>query len=194
MKITVETAPGEYYLMTDASLCPERNPYYVPDFAERFEAFPSVAVRITRVGKTVSARFAGRYYDEAAIALPTMATDLLGKLKSTGRPWGSAVAFDRSCLIGNFEPIDTFIQYGPYTIEVGGEVAMSYDAAAALRDVDSVIERLSVSSMVKTGDILIFGLADRGIVLLPDKNLTITAAADRDNNDNNKNTIEFKIK
>lgn len=188
MKIFVMYDMENWYELSDSSLCPERNPFFVPEFDSRFTAYPALAVRIDRVGKTIAERFARRYYTQSTIALPIVAEDTRERLAQSGLPWGRAVAFDRSCLIGNFLPVETLLSYGTCAITCQ-EQKIIYDPASHHGEIDRIISGISRTNMLKTGDIIIYGRDMRGIVLTPDTTLMVDSI-----NDNSKNTLQFKIR
>ena len=46
------------YLMADSAILYTGRPFFIPDFAQRFEAAPSIVVRTGRLGKAVAPKFA----------------------------------------------------------------------------------------------------------------------------------------
>ena len=63
-----EGMPG-IYLMCDSSLLKDGKTFFVPDFAERFVAYPTLVVQICRLGKNIARRFAHRNYDKMTVGL-----------------------------------------------------------------------------------------------------------------------------
>lgn len=47
----------------DSALARDGQPWFVPDFGHDWSWVPALAVRVSRLGKCVSTRFASRYYD-----------------------------------------------------------------------------------------------------------------------------------
>ena len=66
----------------ESALIREGKPFFVPDFAERFEYETEIVVRINRLGKDVAERFAHRYYDELTVGIDFTARDLQEKLRA----------------------------------------------------------------------------------------------------------------
>jgi 2-keto-4-pentenoate hydratase/2-oxohepta-3-ene-1,7-dioic acid hydratase in catechol pathway len=48
----------------ESALTRDGKPFFVPDFAERFDYETEIVVRINKLGKNIAERFAHRYYDE----------------------------------------------------------------------------------------------------------------------------------
>ena len=176
-----------WYELPDSSLSHTGNPFFVPDFDSRFVACPSVAYRIGRLGKSIARRFAGRYLDAATMACAVVAADSLAAARRDGNPWTPAVAFDRSCLIGNFQPLDTFISSGPLTLECG-ETSTGYDPQALTLPVEAVVEAISATCTLKTGDIILAGLSPHGLPL------NIQSRLRAWHNKDNTNAIDINIR
>lgn len=176
-----------WYEMPDSSVLRSGNPFFVPDFDSEFQLFPSICYRIGRLGKSISRRFAHRYIDAATISAAIVATPLLGKLREDGLPWTRAVSFDRSCLLGNLEPINSFIDCEPLTVECG-EHSLKYDLNSLRQSIDSLIETISADNTLKNGDLILAGLTAQGITLKPGMNFHAIK------NDLNKKLIDINIK
>ena len=70
----------EVYLMGDSSLLKDGKPFFVPDFATRFVAYPTVVARVCRLGKNIARKFASRYYDCFTVGLAVEAEGVGGAL------------------------------------------------------------------------------------------------------------------
>lgn len=173
--------------MPDSSVLRSGNPFFVPDFDSEFQIFPSICYRIGRLGKSIAGRFAHRYIDAATIAIAVVATPLLKRLRTAGMPWTRAVAFDRSCMLGNLEPIDTFIGCDQLTIKCGNHT-LKYDLSSLNQPIERLIEMISADNTLKNGDLILAGLTAKGITLTP--GMTLNAHA----NDLNKKLIDINIK
>ena len=58
-----EEQTPQCYLMADSSILYTGRSFFLPDFAERFVATPSIVVRTGRLGKYIAPKFAHRYWD-----------------------------------------------------------------------------------------------------------------------------------
>lgn len=162
-----------YYTMQETSLVRSGNPFFVPDFDTEFRAYPSLCLRIGRLGKGIAPRFAGRYIESWTMAVAVVATGLLGKLRSQGDPWSPAVSFDRSCWLGNLQSIDTLLEYGTFKVECG-ESDIIYETRKLIPSIKELISLLSRDNTLKNGDLILAGLMSRGITLCPGMNMRIT--------------------
>ncbi|MDE5644464.1 MAG: fumarylacetoacetate hydrolase family protein [Muribaculaceae bacterium] len=164
-----------WYEMPDSSVLRSGNPFFVPDSDTEYLAFPSVCYRIGRLGKSIAPRFARRYIDAATIAVAVVAANRLREARRDGMPWTEATAFDRSCMLGNLTPIDTFIEYGP--AEIGfGDRTITYDTALLRLQADRLVEAVSTGNTLKNGDLILAGLTSEGIRLNPGMRITAEIA------------------
>ncbi|MBD5206626.1 MAG: fumarylacetoacetate hydrolase family protein [Bacteroidales bacterium] len=164
----------DWYEMPDSSVLRSGNPFFVPDFASEFQAFPSIVYRIGRLGKSIAPRFASRYIDSITMGAAVVATDLLGKLRATGAPWTRATSFDRSLLLGNLQPIETLLYLDEVEITCG-DSNMTYRTGDLLAGIESVISILSKDNTLKNGDLILAGLTPQGIELKPDTRLCMNS-------------------
>lgn len=162
----------DWYQLSDSSILRTGNPFFIPDFASRFEAFPSVVFRIGRLGKSIAPRFASRYIDSATIGIPIIATDLLESLQAEGKPWSRAVSFDRSLILGNFQPIDTFLNCSSFHIRCG-ENDMTYRLDNLRIPIEEIIAIISADNTMKNGDLILAALPPTGILLQQDSSLSV---------------------
>ncbi len=84
----------------DSAILRGGKPFFVPDFAQRFDYEAELVVRISRLGKDVSERFAHRYYDAVTVGIDFTARDLQAKLREDGQPWELCKGFDNSAALG----------------------------------------------------------------------------------------------
>ncbi len=94
-------------LKGDSCLLNGRKPMFVPDWTEELGVTECLILRVSRLGKEIGLKFAGRYYDAVAPGADFIAMDKARELQAHGRPWTEAVAFDYSLAIGEYEPTPT---------------------------------------------------------------------------------------
>jgi len=162
-----------YYTMQETSLIRSGNPFFVPDFDTEFRAYPSLCLRIGRLGKGIAPRFVHRYIESWTMAVAVVATGLLRRLRSQGDPWSPAVSFDRSCWLGNLQPIDTLLEYDTFKVECG-ESDIIYETRKLTPAKEELISFLSRDNTLKNGDLILAGLMPRGVTLLPGTRMRIT--------------------
>lgn len=139
------------------------NPYFVPDFANRFSAVPGLAIKIGKLGKTVAPRFAHRYADSAAPCCMMPASDLLEYLRGRSLPWTRAVSYDRSLVMGQFAEC-TFENISQYEVALSisdtEDIQRIYLHGSGLsHSIEETICAISRDNTLKTGDIIIAGIS-----------------------------------
>lgn len=175
-------------MLGDVSSVPDHHPFFIPDFASRFEATPALCVRLGRVGKSIAPRFASRYIAALAPALLIIAADRLAELRMEGLPWTEAVAFDGSAPAGKWSDgnIDTLSQnvyefHVHSTLEgnTGTQVDPNILTVPAAEFMPLIIDSISFLSRtvtLKTGDLIYIALRPEGIPLK--QGLRISALTD----------------
>lgn len=144
----------------DSSIIQPGKPFFVPDFANRFEYETEIVVRISRVGKDISERFAHRYYDEVTVGIDFTARDLQNQLRADGMPWECCKSFDGSAAIGRFVKKDTLgcgMQDIHFHMNLNGERRQEGHTANMIHAIDHIIAYASKFFTLKTGDLIFTG-------------------------------------
>ncbi|MDE6028229.1 MAG: hypothetical protein K2G23_09170, partial [Muribaculaceae bacterium] len=71
----------------DSAMVRSGNPIFLPDFNCSFSGIFYLAVKISRLGKSIAERFATRYYSEAAPAMAVFPDELVGEFCRNNLPW-----------------------------------------------------------------------------------------------------------
>lgn len=146
------------FLMADSSLLKDGKPLFLPDFAEKFIAYPSLVVRINRLGKNIAKRFASRYYDAVTVGLCVEAHNFRA---SNGIADCDSVinAFDGAAILGDFIPVEDIndLNNCPFSVNYGNGETITLNSANLTMSIDSLIEELSKYFTFKIGDILFTG-------------------------------------
>ena len=93
---------AEMVLKGDSCLLNGRKPLFVPDWTNELGMTECVILRVSRLGKEIAPKFAGRYYDAVAPGADFIALDRAREAQAAGRPWTTAIAFDYSLAIGDW--------------------------------------------------------------------------------------------
>ena len=93
---------AEMVLKGDSCLLNGRKPFFTPDWTKEVGVTNCIILRVSRLGKEISLKFADRYYDALAFGADFVALDTLRELKAEGRPWTKAIDFDYSLAIGEW--------------------------------------------------------------------------------------------
>lgn len=148
----------EMLLKGDSALLVNKKPFFMPEETSRLAAHPCLVLRISKLGKNISPRFAHRYIDAYAAGLHLEDEDALHKAIAEGHSWLPAVAADGSLPVGTFIPLHT---EGPLT----GMLRFQSDAderSVAFSDeqIAEAIAEISRVITIRQGDMLFLTAAD----------------------------------
>ncbi len=143
-----------WYFIPDSALCNAGKPFFIPDFANKFEAYLAPVVKINRLGKSIAPRFASRYYAEWASAVHFRAPELRKQLINGGLPIDMSHAFDRSLIVGDFTPV-TDLGDGKITLLCNSEECHDIPEVAFLSAINEALAMVSQCNTIKMGDFLI---------------------------------------
>lgn len=157
--VIADSLPQSWYFLPDSALVNSGKPFFIPDFADSFEAWLAPVVKLDRMGKSIGARFAGRYWNEIAPAVHFRAPELRKSLLEASLPPDRAQGFDRSMTVGDTISIDTLTPTTTLHILKNGTRAASVNIHQLLHTASEMLEQISVCNTVKTGDYLVPVLA-----------------------------------
>lgn len=148
------------FLMPETALLKNDAPFYYPDFSKNIHYEVELVIKINRVGKNISEKFAHRYYNEIGIGIDFTARDLQDELKSKGLPWEKAKAFDNSAPLGKFiklEQLEKNIQEINFSLEKNGKIVQQGKPENMLFSIDKIIAYASQFFTLKIGDLIYTG-------------------------------------
>ena len=146
-----------WYFLADSALTNAGKPFFIPDFAADFEAIPTIAIKINRLGKSVSPQFGSRYYSEYAPAIHFRAKDLMGSLLGQHLPADRAYSFDRSFIMADFMPFPSSGEVA-LTMCCNGKATVSFNSSELSTPIDEAIAKASYANTLKMGDLIVPGL------------------------------------
>lgn len=147
------------FTKADSALLKDHKPFFIPDDMGKIEYEAEVVVRICRLGKTISERFAHRYYDAVTVGLDFTARELQQKLREKGLPWDLCKGFDGSAALGEWMQKDKFldVQRLRFHLDINGKTVQEGCTSDMLFTVDRIISYISRFFTLKTGDIIYTG-------------------------------------
>ena len=152
------------FTKADSSLLKDRKPFFIPDELGTIEYEAEIVVRVCRLGKSISERFASRYYDAVTVGIDFTARDLLRKLSQQGLPWDMSKSFDGAAVLGEWGSKDKFldIQRLRFHLDVNGETKQEGCTSDMIYKVDEIISYISRFFTLKTGDLIYTGCPTSG--------------------------------
>lgn len=146
------------FMKPDSAIIKNGKHFYVPDFLGRVDYEAEIVVRINKLGKSIPARFAYRYYDAITVGIDFTARDMQRAFIEAGAPWELSKGFDGSAVLGEFRPVEQYdINDVPFSLTIDDKVVQSASTAQMLFKVDEIIAYVSRFCTLKTGDLIFTG-------------------------------------
>lgn len=146
------------FMKPDSSILKNGKHFYLPDWLGRIDYECELVVRINKLGRSIPARFAHRYYDAVTVGIDFTARDLQRKFIEEGAPWELSKGFDCSAVLGDFRTVDNYdIGNIDFSLKIDDVTVQQANSAQMLFSVDEVIEYVSRFCTLKTGDLIFTG-------------------------------------
>ena len=147
------------FMKPDTAILPKKTPFVIPEFSKDVHHEVEVLVKICKVGKYISTKFAHKYYDEIGLGIDFTARDLQTMLKEKGLPWEKAKAFDHSAIIGDFLPKKNYSSLENINFELrrNSDIVQKGSTSMMLWNIDEIISYVSQFFTLKKGDIIFTG-------------------------------------
>ncbi|MBE7634501.1 fumarylacetoacetate hydrolase family protein [Tenacibaculum finnmarkense genomovar ulcerans] len=146
------------FLKPDSAILPKKMPFFIPPFSDDIHYEVEVLVKINKVGKHISSKFAHKYYDEIGLGIDFTARDVQATCKEKGLPWEKAKAFDGSAVIGNFYPKEEFdLESISFQLHKNDDVVQDGNSETMLWKIDELISYVSQYFTLKKGDVIFTG-------------------------------------
>ena len=147
------------FMKPDTALLQNGKPFLLPDFSNEIHYETEIVIKINRLGKNISERFAHRYYNEITVGIDFTARDLQLKQKENGLPWEISKAFDNSAAIGEFISKDEIenINNIVFHLNLNNETVQTGNTKEMIFSVDKIISYISKFFTLKIGDLIFTG-------------------------------------
>ena len=146
------------FMKPDSAIIKNGKHFYVPDFLGRVDYEAEIVVRINKLGKSIPARFAHRYYDAITVGIDFTARDMQRELIERGEPWDLSKGFDGSAVLGEFRSVDGLdIGNVDFSLTIDDNVVQQANTSQMYFSVDEIIAYVSRFCTLKTGDLIFTG-------------------------------------
>jgi 2-keto-4-pentenoate hydratase/2-oxohepta-3-ene-1,7-dioic acid hydratase in catechol pathway len=148
-----------FFLKPDTSLIRNNNPFFYPEFTNDLQYELEIVLKVNRLGRNISEKFAHRYFNEIGLGIDFTARDLQRLCKDKGMPWEMAKAFDGSAPISDFIPKDQFenINNIQFKLEKNDELVQNGNTKNMVFNFDQIISYVSKFITLRTGDLIFTG-------------------------------------
>jgi acylpyruvate hydrolase len=154
--------PDEPVIFTkpDTAIIRNNGPFYYPEFSRDVHYECELVLRISKEGKNIQEKFAGKYYDAIGVGIDFTARDLQQKAKEKGLPWDIAKGFNGSAPVSDkFLPVEDFkdLKSINFSLQMNGELKQQGNTSLMLFGFDYIISYLSKFFTLRTGDFIFTG-------------------------------------
>lgn len=155
----IERKDPVIFMKPDSSILRNRRPFFLPDGWGRIEYETELVVRISRLGKSIDARFADRYWDAVTLGIDFTAREMQERFRSEGLPWELCKGFDQSAVIGDWVEKDRIgnVQELRFNLDIDGKTVQQGYSGDMVTPVARIIEYVSSFCTLKTGDLIFTG-------------------------------------
>lgn len=171
MKAEVPTSPV-FFMKPDTAILKDGNHFYYPDFTKDLHYECELVVKIDKVGKNISEKFAPKYYSKITLGIDFTARDLQQICKEKGLPWEIAKSFEHSAPLSNKFIDISKLDFKNLSFELmkNGESVQVGHTSDMLFSIDQIIAYISKFMTLKIGDLIFTGTpAGVGPVQIGDK-------------------------
>lgn len=155
------TLPSEpvVFMKPDSALLKKDKPFFLPDFSDNIHYEVEVVVKISKLGKSISSKFAPRYFDEVTLGIDITARDIQSRNAAAGYPWELSKAFDGAAPVGSFVPVSTLedVNNLDFRLEINGKIVQQSNTSDLIFSINEIIEYVSRFFTLKTGDLIFTG-------------------------------------
>lgn len=147
------------YTLPDTALLLGGRPFFIPEFANPCTAEVQLVFRICRLGRSISERFAHRYYDAITTGVTFTAQNVFDELRRQQAPWELCKGFDGAATIGRFLALNELSDWQScaFSLQQSGQVVQCGKAEDMLMHIDRAIAYVSRFYTLRQGDYIFTG-------------------------------------
>lgn len=147
------------FLKPDSSILKNNKPFFLPGFSDNIHYEVEVVIKIGKLGKGISAKYAWRYYDELTLGIDITARDIQSRQAKAGMPWELSKCFDGAAPVGTFIPVSSIndINNLDFRLEINAKVVQKSNTSDMIFSFDKIVEYVSKFFTLKTGDLIFTG-------------------------------------
>ncbi len=147
------------FMKPDSAILKNNKPFFLPGFSNDIQYETEVVVKISKLGKGISTKFAHRYYDEVTLGIDITARDIQTKLSKERLPWELSKCFDGAAPVGRFIPVSSVnnIENIDFRLEINDKVVQKGNTSDMIFGINELVSYLSGYFTLKTGDLIFTG-------------------------------------
>jgi fumarylpyruvate hydrolase len=147
------------FLKPDSSILKNNKPFFLPGFSSMIQYETEVVIKISKLGKGIAAKYAGRYYDELTLGIDITARDIQNRNSAAGLPWELSKCFDGAAPLGKFIPVNDAgdVNNLDFRLEINDKIVQSGNTSDMIFRIDELVSYVSQYFTLKTGDLIFTG-------------------------------------
>lgn len=147
------------FLKPDSSILKNNKTFFLPDFSVNIHYEVEVVIKISKLGKGISAKFAPRYFDEVTLGIDITARDLQSHQAAAGLPWEISKCFDGAAPLGRFVPVASIKDMADldFRLEINNKMVQKSNTSDMIFSFNEIVEYVSKFFTLKTGDLIFTG-------------------------------------
>ena len=138
---------------SDSSVLRNNDDFYMPTFSQKMECTVGYMLRVTRLAKCMSEKFAPRCYDAVGVAVAFVAQDVVERNCAFGRPCDEAYCFDKSFAISPESIAPELVGEGVLQVKIGNNLTTCKLADLHI-SLDNALSKASELLTLKMGDVV----------------------------------------
>jgi len=148
-----------FFMKADVSILRPGTPFFYPNFSKDIHYECELVVKIDRVGKNISEKFAHKYYSEIGLGIDFTARDLQQKCKEKGHPWEISKSFEGSAPISKEFISKETLNLGElaFSLKKNGKIVQLGNTTDMIFKIDELIAYISQFMTLKKGDLIYTG-------------------------------------
>jgi 2-keto-4-pentenoate hydratase/2-oxohepta-3-ene-1,7-dioic acid hydratase in catechol pathway len=147
------------FMKPKSALLQAHTPFYYPEFTNELHYECELVLRISKNGKYIQDRFAGKYYDALSVGIDFTARDIQNELKAKGLPWEKAKSWDNSAVVGKWLPITEVKNKKDikFSLQKNKELVQEANSSLLIHNFDKLVAYISNFFSINIGDLVFTG-------------------------------------
>lgn len=147
------------FMKPKSALLQAHTPFYYPEFTNELHYECELVLRISKNGKYIQEKTAGRYYDAITVGIDFTARDVQDELKQKGLPWEKAKSWDNSAAIGKWIPLAEIKDKKNinFSLNKNEETVQTGNSSQMIHQFDQIVSYISNYFSVNIGDLIYTG-------------------------------------
>jgi 2-keto-4-pentenoate hydratase/2-oxohepta-3-ene-1,7-dioic acid hydratase in catechol pathway len=147
------------FMKPKSAMLQPHTPFYYPEFTNELNYECELVLRISKNGKYIQEKFAGKYYDAVTAGIDFTARDIQNELKLKGLPWEKAKAWDNSAVIGKWIPLGNIKNKKDinFCLYKNKELVQQSNSSNMIHSFDKIVTYISNYFSVNIGDVIFTG-------------------------------------